>query len=391
MMLTSSPTLLESFTQLIATPSVSSIDPAFDQGNIACLETLANWLEDLGFTTELMPIPEHPGKANLIACLGRGEGGLVLSGHMDTVPCNPERWSQDPFRLTEKDGRLYGLGASDMKCFFPLVMDAVRKFDPKKLQQPLYLLATADEESTMSGALALVNSGRTLGRYALIGEPTGLKPVRMHKGIMVETIRLIGRAGHSSNPALGISALEGMHVVMGALLDWRKTLQETWVNNGFAVPVPTLNLGNIHGGDSPNRICAECTLILDLRLLPGMNIDNLRAQLCDVVNTAVTGSGLKVEIPSGFSGMPPMNTDIDSAIVRTAERLSGATAGTVAFATEAPYLNAMGMDTVILGPGDIDHAHQANEYIALDRLQPMVEILSGMIGHFCIEGKAHGN
>ncbi|MGH8120610.1 MAG: M20/M25/M40 family metallo-hydrolase, partial [Gammaproteobacteria bacterium] len=253
--------------------------------------------------------------------------------------------------------------------------------------EPLYVLATADEESTMSGARALTDSGKKLGRYALIGEPTGLRPVHMHKGILVESIKLLGRAAHASNPSLGNSAIEGMYAVINALTAWRGELQRAYNNECFHVPVPTLNFGSIHGGDSPNRICAECVMNIELRLLPGMALTEFRSGLHDVVRRAVAGSGLAVEMQANFDGVPAMHTDLDAEIVQYAEKLSGHGAGAVNFVTEGPCLNAMGMQTVVLGPGDIDQAHQANEYLALDRIRPMLGIISGMIGHFCIGEK----
>jgi acetylornithine deacetylase len=385
------PAFMESFSRLIATPSVSSIDPLLDLGNREIIDLLADWLENMGFRIELMTIPEYPKKMNLIAHMGSGEGGLVLSGHTDTVPFDEGKWLQDPFVLTERDNRLYGLGSSDMKCFFPVIIDVVRSMDLKKLCQPLYILATADEESTMSGAQALAKSGRKLGRHALIGEPTGLMPVHMHKGILIEAIKLTGRSGHSSNPALGNSALEGMYAVISALMEWRKELQQQYINDQFAVPVPTLNFGSIHGGDNPNRICAECTLTVDVRLMPDMMLETVRADMRDVISRSVTGSGLVVDVHSIFNGAPSMHTDPASEIVKVAEQLSGHPSGSVAFGTEAPFLNSMGMQTVVLGPGDIDQAHQANEYVALDRIQPMQEILQKMIGHFCVEETGYVN
>lgn len=386
-----SPEFMESFAKLIAIPSISSIDPSLDQSNRPITDLLANWLEDLGFSVELMPVKQQSGKVNLIACLGSGEGGLVLSGHTDTVPCNPDRWQQDPFILTEKDRRLYGLGTSDMKCFFSIVIDVLAKMDLKNIRQPLYILTTADEESNMSGARALVDSGRRFGRQALIGEPTGLVPINMHKGILMESIKLTGRAGHSSNPSLGNSALEGMHAVIGALMVWRNKLQQTYTNDSFKVPVPTLNFGSIRGGDNPNRICAECVLTVDLRLLPEMEHEIIKSELYQVVNQSVEGSGLIVNIEAIFKGVPAMHTDANAEIVKLAEQFSGHSASTVAFGTEGPYLNSMGMETVILGPGDIDQAHQANEYLALDRIKPMMDILTGMIGHICIGEKENVN
>ena len=379
------PKLLDSFAELIAIPSVSSIDPKLDQSNRGVVELLANWLEDIGFNIELMQVSQNPDKLNLIACKGKGEGGLVLSGHTDTVPFNSNRWHQDPFLLMEKDNKLYGLGTSDMKCFFPLVMTVIQQLDINSFKQPLFILATADEESTMSGARALVDSKISLGRHALIGEPTGLRPVHMHKGVMMEVIKVTGQAGHASDPSLGSSALEGMHAVIDALIKWRQGLQEKFKNRDFKVPFPTLNFGSIHGGDNPNRICAECELTLDLRLLPDMDIEHTRSELKKQAQDAITGSDLAVDFHSVFSGVPGMQTNKNASIIKLAEKLSGHSSGSVAFGTEGPYLNSMGMETVIMGPGDIDQAHQANEYIAMERISPMLEILEKMIGHFCIE------
>src|SRR5690606_17587204 len=162
---------------------------------------------------------------------------------------------------------LYGLGTSDMKAFLALVAEAARGLREQDLKQPLVILATADEESSMSGARALVDAGRPRGRHAVICEPTGLRPARMHKGVMVEAVRVIGRSGHSSDPALGLNALEGMTQVLNALLRWRSELQQRHRNDQFKVPVPTLNFGRICGGDNPNRICPEVELQIDIRPL----------------------------------------------------------------------------------------------------------------------------
>jgi acetylornithine deacetylase len=369
--------------QLVASPSVSSINPHWDQSNQGVITHLADWLETLGFRVEVLPVPGFAGKFNLVASAGQGTEGLVIAGHTDTVPFDEGRWNSDPFTLTEQGQRLYGLGTSDMKAFFALAIEAVRELDLQRLKQPLILLATADEESTMCGAQSLVAINRRLGRHAVIGEPTGLRPVRMHKGITMETIRLHGRSGHSSDPSLGASALEGMHRVIGELLDWRTELQQRHSNPLFRVQVPTLNLGHIHGGDNPNRICAECELQFDLRPLPGMELDALRAELRQRLLARLDGSGLTLEMETPFSGIPPMETPAGAAIVRATESLTGHPAGSVAFGTEAPFLRELGMETIILGPGDIEQAHQPDEYLALDRISPMVGILRELVQRFC--------
>lgn len=376
---------MSSFSELIATPSVSCVDPRFDQSNQEVINLLSNWLESLGAKVECMPIANAPGKSNLIACFGEGEGGLVLSGHTDTVPYNEHLWQQDPFKLTEKDGKLYGLGATDMKVFFPLVMDILSTLELGKLQQPIFVLATADEESTMSGAVSLAASGKTLGRYALIGEPTGLQPIHSHKGVMMESIRLIGQAGHSSNPGLGHNAVDGMLKVLTELSRLREHFKEQYSNAGFSIPYPTMNFGSLHGGDNPNRICAECELKLDVRLLPGMEIEEIRKQIRESAANAIAGTGLQLKCDAMFDGVPAMHTDDHSTMVKLAESLSNRESSSVAFATEGPYLNQMGMETIIMGPGDIDVAHQANEYVPLERIQPMSNILQSMIQTICMK------
>jgi acetylornithine deacetylase len=192
----SSATFITRLTQLVKTPSISSTDPRWDMSNLAVVELLAQWLEPMGFNCQIQPIDNCPGKANLIAQRGTGPGGLVLAGHTDTVPCNPERWAQDPFSLSERQGRLYGLGATDMKGFFPCVLAAIEQLGDAALKQPIIILASADEESTMSGARALQQQGFPKARAAIIGEPTGLKPIRMHKGILLHAVEVIGQAGH---------------------------------------------------------------------------------------------------------------------------------------------------------------------------------------------------
>ena len=377
--------LLDRIRQLIATPSVSSVSPQFDQSNRAVIDLLAEWLEASGFAVRIEPLPGRSDKANLIATLGEGPGGLVLAGHTDTVPFDAGRWRYDPFGGTVADERIYGLGSADMKSFLALAIEAAREFSARDLPQPLVILATADEESSMGGARALAAAGQPLGRHAVIGEPTGLRPVRMHKGILMEAIRLEGRSGHSSNPALGASALEGMHQVIGELLRWRTELQARYRNPLFEVDVPTLNLGRIHGGDNPNRICADCELHIDIRPLPGMALAELRDVLHQRLRHLLSDGELKLSFEPLFPGIEALETPAAAAIVQAAEDLTGAPAGVVGFGTEGPYLNALGMETVILGPGSVDCAHQPDEFLPLATLQPTLDLLRGLIGRFCVE------
>jgi len=379
------PSLIDMLTQLIATPSVSCTADEWDMSNRPVIDLLETWLTTLGFETEIMSIPGYPGKYNLIATLGQGPGGLVLSGHTDTVPFNEEKWKSNPFTLTERDQRLYGLGSCDMKGFFPLAIEAARQFIDQPFKSPLIILATADEESSMSGAQALADAGKPKARYAIIGEPTSLRPIRMHKGIMMEGIKITGRSGHSSDPSLGASALEAMHKVLGELISFRQELQMNYRNSAFRVDVPTLNLGCIHGGDNPNRICGQCELEYDLRPLPGMDMAVLREGIYKRVKPLESMHDVIIDCAPIFNGIPSFETAANAELVQTAEKLTGYTAEAVAFATEAPFLQSLGMETIVMGPGSIDQAHQPDEYIALDQIRPTVDILSHMIKRYCLQ------
>ncbi|MEH6515669.1 MAG: acetylornithine deacetylase [Halioglobus sp.] len=376
--------ILSQLQQLVATPSVSSTDSSWDQGNRKIIDLLASWLSDMGFRTEIIDVNADGSKANLIATLGTGPGGLVLAGHSDTVPFDEGRWQSDPLQLSERDNRLYGLGSTDMKGFFPLAMAAASQFLDKPLQQPLIILATADEESSMNGARALAAAGRPKARAAIIGEPTSLVPVRMHKGIMMQSVKVIGQAGHSSNPALGNSALDAMHRVMGDLMEFRAELAQRYSNPLFEIAYPTLNLGCIHGGDSPNRICGSTELHFDLRMTPDGNNEEVRSDIEKRLAIIAEDAGIDLSLESLVKNIPPFEQPADSELVQMAESLTGHTAKAVAFATEAPFLQQLGMETIVMGPGSIDRAHQPDEYMELEQMRPYVDLLQQCIAHYCL-------
>jgi len=370
---------------LIGTPSVSSTDPALDMSDRAAATLVGQWLETAGFRTELMPVPGDGDKVNVVGVLGEGEGGLVLAGHLDTVPYDEHLWSKSPFSLQQQDGQLRGLGVADMKSFFPLVLEALRGLSAKDLKHPLIILGTADEETTMGGARALLAAGSMGARHALIGEPTSGRPVRLHKGVMMERLRVIGSAGHSSDPSLGLNAIEGAVKIIAALLATRDELAARYRHDAFEVSGPTLNIGHIHGGDNPNRIPAHCEIHIDLRLLPGMEIAEMRQLLTTRARAALEGSGLSLEWAAVFDGLPPLETPADCEIVRLAEEITGQPAEAVSFGTEAPFLTQLGMRTIVMGPGDVHVAHRADEHLRTDRLPSYMEQIRELVRQLCVD------
>lgn len=366
--------------QLVAQPSVSCTDAAFDMGNLPVVETLANWFEQLGFHCTLQPVAK--GKANLIAKKGQGPGGLVLAGHTDTVPFDANLWASDPFKLDRRDDNLFGLGSTDMKGFFPLILAACASFNNSP-KQPITILATCDEESSMNGARALSELGGWGAKAAIIGEPTGLVPVYMHKGIMMEAVTIKGAAGHSSNPALGLNAIDVLAEVLAELALLRQELATQYNEPGFEVTHPTMNFGCVHGGDNPNRICDHAALHIDFRATPGLISEQVRSTINQRLQLVAKRTGAGISIAPLITPVEPFKEPITSELVQLASGFSQADAVAVGFATEAPFLQALGMQTIVMGPGSIDVAHQPDEHIPLDQVDKGFHLLRSLINHYC--------
>ncbi len=378
------PPLQEILYRLVAIPTVSSIDPAFDQGNLALIELLEEWLQPAGFDCQRIALDTPNPKANLVATLGSGDNGLVLAGHTDTVPCDPGLWSSSPWTLEQRDDRFYGLGTTDMKGFLAVAVDVASRYRAERLKHPLTLVFTADEESTMLGAQRLVELGYPKARYALIGEPTGMRPVYMHKGVGMLALEIEGRSGHSSDPDAGLNALDGMRDALNTLTDWRSELAGRHHNSAFSVPCPTLNLGRINGGDNANRICGACELHFDLRTLPGMVWDDLRVELQQLLAQTLDDSGLKWRLRPLDVVIPAYEIAPDSDWVRTLEDFTASPAEAVAFGSEAPFLQQLGMQVIVCGPGEIALAHKPDEYVTRAALERSEQLMNRLVEKVCL-------
>ncbi|WP_409309960.1 acetylornithine deacetylase [Pectobacterium sp. B1J-3] len=379
------PPFIELYRALIATPSISATESALDQSNQTLINLLAGWFTDLGFHVDVQPVPGTLNKFNMLARIGEGKGGLLLAGHTDTVPFDDGRWTRDPFTLTEHDNKLYGLGTADMKGFFAFILDALRDIDPTKLTKPLYVLATADEETTMAGAKYFSESAQIRPDCAIIGEPTSLQPVRAHKGHMSNAIRIQGQSGHSSDPSRGVNAIELMHEAISHLLTLRNTLQERYHNPIFHIPHPTMNLGHIHGGDAANRICGCCELHMDIRPLPGITLNDLNGLLAEALSPVSQRWPGRLTISELHPPIPGYECPVDHNLVSVVENLLGTKTEIVNYCTEAPFIQTL-CPTLVLGPGSIEQAHQPDEYIDTAFIKPTRELIAQVIHHFCHHG-----
>lgn len=379
------PAFINMYQQLIAEPSISALDPQLNMSNRSTITLLANWCENLGFQVEITELESAPGKFNLLAKRGEGEGGLMLAGHTDTVPFDDSRWRYDPFKLSEVDNKLYGLGSIDMKGFFAFVIEAIKQLDSQDAKQakPIMILATADEETTMAGAQEVTKHQNLKPEFCVIGEPTDMVPVFTHKGHMSTAIRVTGKSGHSSDPARGLNAIEVMHKIIAKLLQLKDTLKNKYSIEHFAIPYPTLNLGHIHGGDNANRICGCCELHLDIRPLPGLSIQELQLLLLEAVKPINDEYPNSVAVIDLHDPIPAFTGTTDSALVKLAEAVSGEQAIAVNYCTEAPFLQQLGCETIVMGPGSIEQAHQPDEFLAMEKIKPSQEKITQLINQLC--------
>ena len=378
------PDFKQSLQQLIASPSISSMSSSWDQGNHDVIQLLATWFEQCGFKIDIQAVPLTNNKYNLLAKLGSGDGGLLLAGHSDTVPFDDNRWSSDPLKVTTNDDKFYGLGTCDMKGFFAFILQACIGLRADKMRKPLYILATADEETTMAGARFFAEKQWIKPDVAIIGEPTNLVPVVMHKGHMSHRITIQGKSGHSSKPALGVNAIEIMYQVIGKLLALKETLISKYENKAFDVAEPTLNFGAIKGGDNPNRICGECTLDIDMRALPGIKDEELVHWLSEsLVDIAKSYPG-RLTMKELHLSCPSFEQEQPSTFVDLAEEISGHKCCAVNYATEAPFIQQLGCQTIVLGPGSIEQAHQPDEFLAFDQIDKTQVLLTKMIQQYCL-------
>ena len=392
------PSFISLYQKLISIPSISATDCDLDQSNLALINQLANWLIDLGFVVEISELKTAKNKFNLIATFSNHanqnekskgskkselDGGILFSGHSDTVPFDDALWESDPFKLVEKNNRIYGLGTADMKGFFAFLIEAIKEIDLTKLKKPLRILATADEETTMAGAQEIAEEKGFKPDYAVIGEPTGLVPVIMHKGHMSESIRITGKTGHSSDPSAGINAIEIMHLVIGELKKVQQQFKERYNNEHFKIPYPTLNFGAIKGGDNPNRICGCCDLHIDMRPIPNVSPAELFATVKTALAEIEKQYPQSIEITHLHPAIPAYQCDLDSEFVKRAEQLTAHKAQAVNYCTEAPFIQELGCQTIVLGPGHIAQAHQPNEYLDLSFVKPTKQIIKKLILHYC--------
>jgi acetylornithine deacetylase len=360
--------------------------PGLPTGPLA--EVLAERLRALGASVRLQAgewdgVPQR----NVVARLGGdGPAGLILAGHIDTVPWAP---GQRATARPERDGRtLYGRGSCDMKGPIAAQLLAAAR-QAHALRRPLVLLFSYAEEVGCHGAMELVRRPRDVGdltgAVALVGEPTGSVPILAHKGYAVGKLRLLGAAAHSSNPALGADASLALGVLLTELAALRQALvAEGDPACGLLPPFTTLNTGVIRAGTAENVVPDRAELLLEWRPLPGFDSAALGRRVEDCLQRACAAApGVRAEL-DWPAPLPPFRQAAGERIVSWLVERTGHAPGTVAFYTEAElYRAGLGVPTVVCGPGSIEQAHRVDESIEFDELEAGVELYADAIAAFC--------
>ncbi len=356
-------------------------EPVSGRSNAAIIDVLRRHLAHPGIRVET-PQAHAPDRWNLIARTGPPVGpdrdGLVLSGHLDVVPPG-EGWSTPPFRLTEIDGRWYGRGTCDMLGFVAMAANVLRWAARERIDRPLVLLLTADEELGSLGAAVLARDpglAATLPRSAIVGEPTGCGVVRMHKGHAKRAFTFHGTSAHSGTPQLGRSAIEAAGPVLARLADLRREMAAEGGPDAacFAsAPHPVLNVGRIEGGMAINVVAESCRIELGVRPLPGQHAEDLMARVRQAIARGLAEAADADPAPAppiatqehDLGENPPLATPADAAIVRRLMDRTGQREDRGAiFASDGGHLaRGLGLQPVLHGPGDMAVAHRPDEHL----------------------------
>lgn len=375
----SMPDPIEILDRLIRFDTVSS------NSNVALIEWSANLLEDAGFKAQVQYSPDRQ-HANLLASTGpQDAAGLILSGHSDVVPVEGQPWTSDPFVLTHRDDRLVARGSADMKGFIACVLAQGKAFADRQLRQPIHVALTYNEETDMAGIQELnplINQLETRPAACIIGEPTMMQVVVANKGAAIWQVDVRGFPVHSSLRDQGVSAVEIAAEMITFLNRLQTELNEGQRHDGFDFPFTSVHTGMIHGGNAHNITAQDCQFKFEIRALPGVSASDLLARLQAYADDTLLPAMRQVSEQCGIEiteivnspGLDDIgNKSLAQAMMPLCNCLSP---GRVSFGTEAGWVTeGAGVPTIVCGPGDINVAHQPDEFVEVDQLKQCMAFL----------------
>ncbi len=362
---------------LIAFDTISS------NSNAALIDWAAGRLESLGAKVFVQHASE-PGKANLFATIGPDDmPGLMLSGHSDVVPVAGQSWSSDPFVLTRRGDNLHARGSADMKGFIACVLEAAPRFASARLQQPLHIALSYNEETNMHGMRQLaahLASAPIKPAACLIGEPTSMQVVIANKGAAGYLVKVRGHSVHSSLRDSGVSAVEVAAKIIVFVTGLQSRLREQARHDGFEFPHTSVHVGRVQGGTAHNIMARDCEFLLEIRALPGQRAADILQRIqahCDALLPEMKRVAPECDITiEEIFDTPALDEHGNTYLAKAIMPLCGhLTPGRVSFGTEAGILQEVGVPTVVCGPGRIAVAHQPDEYVEIEQLEQCMRFL----------------
>ena len=368
-----------------------AFDTVSRNSNLAFIDFVRGLLGAHGIESRLV-YNEDRSKANLLATIGpQVAGGVVLSGHTDVVPIDDQAWSSDPFTVVERNGKLYGRGTADMKCFLAIILGALDTLAKAPIKVPLHLAFSYDEEVGCLGAPSLIKFlGENLPapRAVIVGEPTEMKVVSAHKGITGVRTVVTGHEAHSSQIHRGVSAV----MVAAELIQFLQGLCAEAASRGPFDPLfdpnhTTLTVNHITGGTAINIMAGHCTFQWDVRALPGDDpdayISRFRRHCEDVILPRLRKISPTCAIETiPRAGTPALRVEQNSPAEQLCRALTGDNVTrAVSFAAEAGQFQREGLSTVICGPGSISQAHQPDEFITVEQVAAGTRFLHDLVTH----------
>lgn len=361
-----------------------SFDTTSHKSNRALQSFVETYLAEHGVTSHLVPTADGE-KTSLFATIGPDDmPGIGLSGHTDVVPADPAAWASDPFTLREADGRLYGRGTADMKGYLACVLAMVPAFKRRRLNVPLHILFSYDEEVGCTGVrpmIAELGDRLQKPRAVIVGEPTSMAVVDAHKGPVRWNVEITGRAAHSSMAHLGVNAITVAARLIGKLAEIETELKALPPDPRFTPPYPTLQVTTIDGGNATNIVPASCRFVFDIRAMPGLDVAAIERRLADFAENDCLPDMQRIAPETAITirrvnQVPPFAADSTSDIVALALKLAGENeTSAVSYATEAGLFQAAHVPSVVCGPGDIAQAHTADEWIAISEIERCLAFL----------------
>jgi acetylornithine deacetylase len=376
--------------RLVAYPTVSR------DSNLALIEWASEYVESHGGSTTLT-FDDTRRKANLFATFPARDGnamhgGIVLSGHTDVVPVDGQPWDSDPFEVTHRDGRLYGRGVTDMKSFIAIALAYLPRFLERGLARPLHYALSYDEEIGCIGVRRLIADVTARGITPLgciVGEPTSMRPVVAHKGKVGWRCRVRGREAHSSLTPQGVNAVQIASEIVAYIAQRARQFRDSGAHDAaYDVPFTTAQVGVIRGGTALNIVPRDCSFEFELRHLP---FDDPRAFIADVKAFAARFlPAMHAVDPSTYiefdhlSTLPGFDTPGDSAVAALGcDCAESHGFRKVSYGTEAALFHDASVPTVVCGPGNIEQAHQPNEWVSVAQLGQCEAFMERLGGRLC--------